>query len=288
MNAAAPKPLDVRLMRLLANVLFALVLLALAGAGVTKLLRSPWLDFRLIRVSGDVTHNTAETIRANALSRLHGSYLTLDLGEAREAFEAVPWVRRAQVQRVWPHTLVVQLEEHRPVALWERESGEDQLVNDHGEVFDVNLGDVEDQELPALRGPQGSASLVLAMYRRLAPVLAGLQQPLALPLSVQDAPRSPEPQRILKLALSERGSWRVRLSGGSVIELGRGDEQAVAQRTTRFVQTVREVSERFGTRAIEYADLRHNEGYALRLAGMGTTEGKLKPGQALLKPPAQR
>lgn len=288
MNAAAPKPLDVRLMRLLANLLFALVALGLLAAGLTRLVRSPWLDFRSIRVTGDVTHNSAATIRASALPRLQGSYLTLDLAEAREAFEAVPWVRRAQVQRVWPHTLVVHLEEHRPVALWERESGDDQLVNDHGEVFDVNLGDVEDQELPTLRGPQGTAPLVLAMYRRLTPVLAELKQPRPLPLSVHDSAPQPEGQRIQKLALSERGSWRVRLSGGSVIELGRGDEQAVALRTVRFVRTVGEVADRFGTRAIEYADLRHNEGYALRLAGMGTTEGKLKPGQALIKPPMQR
>lgn len=288
MNAAAPKPMDVRLMRLLANVLFAAVALGLVAAGVTKLVRAPWLDFRMIRVSGDVAHNSASSIRANALALLHGSYLTLDLGQARAAFETVPWVRRAQVQRIWPHTLAVKLEEHRPVALWERESGDDQLVNDHGEVFDVNLGDVEDLDLPTLRGPQGTAALVLSMYRQLDPVLARLQQAKALPLSVQDPPQPAESQHIQKLALSERGSWRARLSGGSVIELGRGDEQAVTQRAARFVATVGEISERFGGRAVEYADLRHNEGYALRLAGMGTTEGKLKPGQALLKPPALR
>lgn len=288
MNAAAPKPLDVRLMRLLANLLFAAVALALAAAGVTRLLRAPWMDFQQIRITGDVTHNSAASIRANALPRLHGGYLTLNLADAREAFQLVPWVRRAQVQRIWPHTLVVQLEEHRPVALWERESGDDQLVNDHGEVFDVNLGDLEDQELPTLRGPQGSAAQVLSMYQRLRPVLAELKQPRPVPLSLHEAAPVPEPQRIQKLALSDRGSWRVRLTGGSVIELGRGDEQTVAQRTTRFVRTVGEVGARFGARAIEYADLRHNEGYALRLAGMGTTEGKLKPGQALLSTSPQR
>lgn len=284
MNAAAPKPIDVRLMRLAANVLFAAVAAACLVAAGVKLVRSPWFDFRQIRVFGDVAHNGAATIRANALPRLHGNYLTLDLAEARAAFEAVPWVRRAQVQRVWPHTLIVTLEEHRPVAFWEQDGGDDQLVNDHGEVFDVNLGDVEDEDLPTLRGPQGSAPLVLAMYRRLAPVLGALQQPRLLPLSVQEPQPQPEPQQVLKLALSDRGSWRVRLSGGSVIELGRGDEQTVADRTARFVQSVGEVSARFGTRAVEYADLRHNEGYALRLAGVGTTEGKLKPGQALLAP----
>jgi len=285
-NSAA-KPMDVRLMRLGANLLFALAALALVAAGLVKLVRAPWFDFRQIRVVGDVAHNTAATLRANALARLNGSYLTLDLAQARDAFEQVPWVRHAQVQRVWPHTLVVQLEEHRPAAYWERESGDDQLVNVQGEVFDVNLGDVEDEELPKLRGPQGTAAQVLSMYRRLGPVLGALQQPRALPPSVKDAPEQAEAQQIVKLGLSDRGSWRVRLSGGAVIELGRGDENEVAERAGRFVRTVGEVSARFGTRAVEYADLRHNEGYALRLAGMGTVEGKPKPGQAMLAP-AQR
>jgi len=246
---------------------------------VVSLARAPWLVFRNIRIEGEVMHNNAASIRANALPQLQGSYLTLNLAQARAAFEAVPWVRRAQVQRVWPHTLVVKLEEHRPVAYWERDSGDDQLVNQQGEVFDVNLGDVEDDALPTLRGPQGSAAQVLAMYRRLGPVLARLPQVHATGATAEDAA---EGQAIDKLALSDRGSWRVRLSGGAVIELGRGDEEAVAERAGRFVRTVGEVSARFGARAVEYADLRHNEGYALRLAGMGTVEGKPRPGAPLL------
>lgn len=286
MNTAT-KPVDMRLMRLGANLLFALAALGLVAAGVVSLVRVPWLGFRNLRVEGEVMHNSAATLRNHALPRLQGNYLTMNLVQARAAFEAVPWVRRAEVQRVWPHTLVVQLEEHRPVAYWERESGDNQLVNQQGEVFDANLGDVEDEALPTLRGPQGSAEHVLAMYRRLGPLLAALKQPHALPPSVQEAQPQAPAQQITKLALSDRGSWRVRLSGGTVIELGRGDEETVAERTGRFVQTVSEVSERFGARAVEYADLRHNEGYALRLAGMGTVEGKPRPGAPAL-PAAQR
>lgn len=282
--SATARPVDVRLMRRGANLLLALAVLALGAAAVMRGVRSPWFDFRQIRVQGDVTHNSAATLRANALAHLTGSYLTMNLADARDAFEQVPWVRRAQVQRVWPHTLVVSLEEHQPAAYWERDSGEDQLVNTQGEVFDVNLGDVEDDELPRLRGPQGTAPQVLAMYRRLSTVMATLRQPRSLPLSVQDVPMESEPQQVVRLALSERGSWRARLSGGAVIELGRGDENEVAQRAEQFVRTVGDVSGRFGTRAIEYADLRHNEGYALRLAGMGTVAGKPKPGQTMLTP----
>jgi len=66
----------------------------------------------------------------------------------------------------------VTLEEHRAAALWQGEAGNERLVNSHGEVFEANLGDVEDEDLVTLAGPEGSSGQVLAMQRRLADTLA--------------------------------------------------------------------------------------------------------------------
>jgi cell division protein FtsQ len=256
MNSASmsPPPLDLRLMQAGARLLFALFLFGLLAAALLALARSPLFALRQIRIEGEVMHNNATTIRANAVPKLAGSYLTLDLQRARAAFESVPWVRRAVVSRIWPHTLSVRLEEHRAAAYWERDDSEDQLVDRDGEVFEVNLGDVEDDDLPTLRGPQGTAAQVWALYRLLTPLF------------------EPRQERIERLALSERGSWRLKLDSGSVIELGRGTPQELLVRTQRFVATLPEVTARFGGKGVEYADLRHSEGYALRLAGMGTTD----------------
>ena len=253
-NVAAPNPLDVRLMHASANLLFALVLLVAIGFGVRALAKSTWFEIRQVQVVGDTQHNNAATLRANALSRLQGTYLTMDLRAAREVFEDVPWVKRAVVRRVWPHTLVAELQEHRPVAFWERDAGEDHLVDADGEVFEVNLGDVEDADYPTLRGPDKSAPQVLSMYRRLRPVMEGLGG------------------RIDHLALSDRGSWRVKLERGTVMELGRGTEDEVLQRTRQFAATVQEVIAGFGTR-VESVDLRHQDGYAVKLAGVSVETG---------------
>jgi cell division protein FtsQ len=208
-----------------------------------------------IRIEGDVAHNSAATIRAAALPLLAGSYFSMNLRQAREAFETVPWVRRAQVRRVWPHQLVVTLEEHRPVALWERDGADPVLLNDHAEIFEVNLGDVEDESLPVLRGPNGSAAQVWAMWQRLAPEFEMLGT------------------HMVRLALSDGGSWQARLDKAqAVIELGRGEPDEIVQRTRRFTHSVLEISARFDHRLIEYADLRHSESYALRLVGMGTLQ----------------
>lgn len=252
-DAAAPA--DIRLMNAIANVIGALAMLVLVAFIVMWVARQPLFAIRGIDVDGDVGRNSVATIRANALPRLAGNFFTLDLGTARRAFESVPWVRQAVLHRVWPNKLQVRLEEHRAVALWVTTGSEDEsdtLVNNFGEVFEANLGDVEDDALPTLRGPEGEAAHMLAVWGRLKQVFA--------PLDVG----------IDTLELSGRGSWRATLDSGAQIELGRGSDAEVAERTQRFVSTVTQVTQRF-QRPLEYADLRHNEGYAVRLKGISTT-----------------
>lgn len=250
--AAIVLPSDVRLARVTAMFAAALGLLLIAAMAVAWLSRQPFFAIRGITVAGDVTHNTVATIRANAAPRLTGNFLTMDLAAVRQAFESVPWVRTAVVRRVWPNRLSVELQEHRPVALWAAEIGNEKLVNNYGEVFEANLGDVEDDALPTLAGPAGSAAHVLTMFGRIVAAFAPL-----------DA-------NVDGLALSSRGSWRATLDDGVKVELGRGSDDEVVARTARFVATVPEMTGRF-QRPLAHADLRHTQGYAVRLKGVSTT-----------------
>jgi cell division protein FtsQ len=246
-------PLEVRLVNATAAVLAGIGLLLVAAAAVLWLARQPLFAIRSISVDGDVGRNSVSTIRANAAPRLAGNFLTLDLASVRRAFESVPWVRRAVVQRVWPNRLRVRLEEHRPVAIWGGgEPGSEKLVNSFGEVFEANVGDVEDDTLPTLEGPEGSSAHVLSVLGKLGPAFAPLQA------------------RVEALQLSSRGSWQATLDNGAVVEIGRGSDDEVTTRTARFVATVRQVMQRY-QRPLEYADLRHTDGYAVRLKGVSTT-----------------
>lgn len=248
-----PLPADVRLMALATRALWLLLaLMALAALGLWAS-RHPAFAIRGITVSGDVTHNNAPTLRANVASRLSGTFFTLDLNRARAAFEAVPWVRQAVVRRDFPNRLRVQLQEHRAVAYWGAE-GESRLVNSFGEVFEANVGEVEQEALPRLLGPEAQSAQVLATYQALQPLF----EPMDLSLE--------------QLELSSRGSWRARLDTGAVIELGAGSLPEVQARTRRFLQTLTQVSARYGRKpeALESADLRHQDGFALRLRGVTT------------------
>ncbi len=131
-----PLPADVRLMRTGASVLFAFALLAFIGLLLTWALRAPLFTLRGVRVEGEVARNSVTTIRANAMPKLSGNFFSLDLAQAQEAFQSVPWVRRAAVQRVWPNRLAVRLEEHRVAALGDARGAvrdDDELHHDEDE-----------------------------------------------------------------------------------------------------------------------------------------------------------
>ena len=243
-------PLDVRLMNAVSAAVFVLAAVGALVAGVLWLMRSPLFPIRGISLDGDLARSNVPTIRANAAPRLAGNFFSVDLQQSRQAFEAVPWVRRAVVRRVWPDRLAVRLEEHSPAALWAGEDGATRLVNSHGEVFDANAGDLEDDSLTTLEGPDGSAAQMLAMLTRLQPVLTRLELD------------------VVRLHLSGRGSWRADTDGGAVLELGRGSEEEVIQRTERFVRTLAAATAKWRA-PLDYADLRHRDGYAVRLRGYG-------------------
>ena len=247
-------PLDVKLMNVAATALFAAGVVLLLASVLWWALRHPLFSISGIKVEGDVAHNNAVTLRANVAPRLAGNFFTVNLATAREAFEGVPWVRAAVVRREFPNRLRVALEEHRAVAFWGPES-ESRLVNTFGEVFEANSGDLEAEELPRLSGPQEQAALVLTMYRTLQPMFE------ALDLGLEH------------VALTARGSWQLELDNGGQVELGRGAPEEVVARTQRFLQTLTQVTSRYSRRpdALVSADLRHGDGYALRLRGVGTT-----------------
>src|SRR5664279_5824074 len=115
---ALATPPDVRLTNATAAALAFIAMLLVVATVLLWLARQPFFAIRSISVDGDVGRNSVSTIRANAAPKLAGNFLTLDLGSVRRAFETVPWVRHAVVQRVWPNRLRVRLEEHRPVAIW--------------------------------------------------------------------------------------------------------------------------------------------------------------------------
>jgi cell division protein FtsQ len=79
---------------------------------------------------------------------------------------------------------------------------------------------------------------------------------------------------VVGLTLSTRGSWLAKLSNGAAVELGRGNNKEIEDRVKNFTSTLTQVSQRYERRvsALESADLRHENGYALKLKGLTTVD----------------
>ncbi|PUE11588.1 cell division protein FtsQ [Limnohabitans sp. T6-5] len=262
MNKTLPLPLDVRLMNMTTALLVAVLVWLSVAAGVWWLIRHPMFAIESITVQGEVGHNNAVTLRANVMPKLSGNFFTLDLAQARDAFEDVPWVRTAVVQRDFPNRLRTILQEHHPVALWGEEDA-NTMVNEQGQVFEANVEDADVEQLPRMKGPVGLSADVMRMYRYLQPLFQALDMDIE------------------QMELTPRGSWRVLLQGGAQIELGRGTEAEIGLTVQRFLRTLSQVTSRYGRTptALLAADLRHKDGYALRLRGVSTVDvdSKKKP-----------
>ena len=252
-QSTATVPFDVRLMNITATVMFMGCLAACVAAVGWWLMRTPAFNIGRIVVEGEMVHNNAVTLRANVAPVLKGNFFTVDLKAAQHAFEQAPWVEEAQVRREYPNGLRVILKEHVAEAFWGPEAGTG-LVDKSGKVFEANLGELDREGLPRLQGPDGSAERVLQMYRLLNPVL----QPLKVSID--------------GLTLDDRGSWSMALDNSASVELGGGTAEDVNQRLQRFVRTVPQITSQYQrtAEAVESADLRYEDGYALRLKGVTT------------------
>lgn len=257
MTKSATLPLDIRLMNMTAaSLTVVFVLLVLAG-GAWWLLRHPMFAIQAITVQGDVTRNNAVTLRANVMPQLTGNFFTIDLNRTRDAFEAVPWVRGAVVHRDFPNRLRAVLLEHEPMALWGDE-GSNKMVNRQSRVFEANVEDVDVEHLPRLKGPDDQSAAVVQMYWHLLPLFEAMDM------------------QVEQLELTPRGSWRVLTQSGAWLELGRGSQAEVGDQLKVFFRTLSQVTARYGRTptALAGADLRHKDGYALRLRGVTTLEAQ--------------
>ena len=156
---------DARALNTIANGLMMVAFVCLVVTSIWWLANRQVFDLQSIEIGPvqgrELEHVSAEALRAASLNEFSGNFFTVDLGRVRQSFEEVPWVRRAQVRRLWPNRLFVALEEHRPLAQW----GDGRFVNTFGELFSVNPREVDRREsLLAFTGPEGTQGIVTRRY----------------------------------------------------------------------------------------------------------------------------
>lgn len=194
---------------------------------------------RKLELRAEYAHVSAEQIRSTVQNHLANGFFAVHLGDVQKAVSELPWVERVEARKQWPDTLEVTVYEQQPYARW----GDSHLISRAGKLFDVPSADGM-QGLPELSGPDERLAEVVSFHAECLRSFAGS----GLALRGVD--------------LSARGSWRLTLASGAVIEIGRVDAKA---RLKRFLDVWPKLAST-ATAPPVYVDLRYENGFALRWA----------------------
>lgn len=100
---------------------------------------SPLFDVTDVKVQGAVY--TDDDVIAAVVADLEGRpVLLVDTKRAEATLEAVPWVEQAVVSTDFPHAVLIDIRERRPVATFQGSDGSFRVIDVEGRVLDVLAG----------------------------------------------------------------------------------------------------------------------------------------------------
>ncbi|MBL4691339.1 MAG: FtsQ-type POTRA domain-containing protein [Rhodospirillales bacterium] len=138
-----------------------------------------------------------------------------DLEAAQKRVEALPWVKRATVERMLPDTVLLNVEERQPLVLWQHK-GEFALIDTDGDVI--------------LRSGLERFSDLL--------VVVGADAPQHASKLLQALATEPELMRLVKAAVRVGGRrWNLRLEGDIDVRLPEDNAAAAWTRLAEYEKT---------------------------------------------------
>ena len=248
-------PMDIKFINGVVSVLIGVFLFLIALSGFEYFIKNSMKSLNTISIKGNMPHGDISSIRNIVTTNISGNFYSLNLLKTKQIFESIPWVDQAIVKRVYPNQIEVKLSEYKAKAIWGARD-DMKLVDEVGVIFEANTEDDEYDQMPQLIGPEGQGKLMLDMYKDISMAFSPIKNKLKI------------------LELNTRGSWVAVLDGGAHIELGRGPTIDVIDRASKFSISAEKMLTKLNKNSmdIQYVDLRHSEGYALRMQGVSTVE----------------
>jgi len=195
---------------------------------------SRW-PMRHLVVTGEFRQVSDAQVRQVVLPYVQRGFFAVDLESMRARLANLPWVQKVEVRKRWPDRLEVSLSEYRPLARW----GKDRLLSENGEIFPAPK--VALPTLPQFQAPDDRAADMIVFHNLARPLFLGIGR------------------QVVEATLTARGSWSLRLSDGTEIDIGRGDPQARLARFARLMPRLLSTD----PRPLLRADLRYTNGFAL-------------------------
>jgi len=189
---------------------------SIASAEATMLTGTAQLGFTVEEIYVVGRRRTSREHLLDAVGLERGAPIFgLDIHAARTRLMTLPWVRAAAVERLLPDTVVLRVDERRPVALWQRQ-GRFALIDDGGKV-------IRRQELERF------SDLV---------VVIGEDAPAHAAALIDVLATQPELRPLVRAATRVGGRrWNLRLASGIDVRLPEEDATAAWARLADYQRT---------------------------------------------------
>lgn len=173
---------------------------------------------------------TSSSVLRKAIRLVRGApILAFDLNAAQARVEKLPWVRRATVERMLPDTILLSIEERKPLAIWQN-NGKFALIDDRGEVI-------------MRKGLERFNDLL---------VVVGENAPIEAASLIETLNTQPDLLSMVKAAVWVGGRrWNLRLTGDIDVRLPEGNPAAAWTRLAEYERTHRVLE-----RDVQVLDLR--------------------------------
>lgn len=191
---------------------------------------------RYVRIEGVFEYLDKEAVKNTLRPLVATGFFSADVEAIKRAVLQMPWVARVSVKRVWPDAIDIKVYEQKAFVRWGKQS----LLNERGDRFTPESV-AAFGHLPVLSGPVGQEREVLEIMKGMRTALADQGMALA------------------EFSINDRRSWKIVLTDGTEILLGRKDQLRHFQ---RFLSTLR-IFDPEQIEVIATVDLRYPNGYAV-------------------------
>ncbi|MET1254042.1 cell division protein FtsQ/DivIB [Aliikangiella maris] len=190
-------------------------------------------------IQGDFTYMQQSNLVALVNELPEKGMLFVDLNYLQAQAQQIDWIKRVEVQKIWPETLVFHVEEHMPVARFNQ-----RVLTQHGEIINIAKGDFRFEHFPqvAIASEVDKQNYYPMIWREFKTYKKQFEL-IELEL--------------LGVTIDQASNWHMQFVEGINLNLGRKDRKA---RVTRLVNVYSAIVDKEKIKSI---DLRYHNGLAV-------------------------
>ncbi len=171
---------------------------------------------RVVKVLDPGLHINKQQLKQIVEPIVNQGFLRFDVQSLQSQLQSLPWVASVAVEREWPDTLIIRVQEYKPIATWAQHN----LLASNGDVFSPGTVKIDTTHLPLFTGPDADAKEILQTYQHMQTAL----QPLHL--------------QIKEVRVSNRHAWELVLDNGMTLRLGGKQPMARLKEFVKVYPTV--------------------------------------------------